>query len=185
MPILCCAPAAGVLVDRVSRHRLLIATQTILMLLALMVATLIAARRISVHLLMVFAAGVGLVSAFDVPAIAAALGLFAISLGVWCWAFAVALARTTRGDDVVVASMFLVQGPAPKRVRVHLFGSLAVCIALTAATAVAEPFGVLVPMLPLGLLGLWGARHGVFPPRRMPDASEATGKRRSSGRAGE
>ena len=126
------------------------------------------------------------VSAFDVPAIAVALGLFVISLGVWCWAFAVALARTTRGDDVVVASMFLVQGPAPKRVRVHLFGSLAVCIAVTAATAAAEPFGILVPMLPLGLLGLWGARHGVFPPRRMPDATTRDkGARRSSGRAGE
>ncbi len=126
------------------------------------------------------------VSAFDVPAIAVALGLFAISLGVWCWAFAVALARTTRGDDVVVASMFLVQGPAPRRVRVHLFGSLAVCIAVTAGTALAEPFGVLVPMLPLGLLGLWGARHGVFPPRRMPDAATRDkGARRSSGRAGE
>src|SRR5215218_8660655 len=113
--------------------------------------------------------------------------LFAISLGVWCWAFAVALARTTRGDDVVVASMFLVQGPAPKRVRVHLFGSLAACIALTAATAAAEPFGILVPMLPLGLLGLWGARHGVFPSRRMPDAAkgDVTRERRSSGRAGE
>jgi hypothetical protein len=23
----------------------------------------------------------------------------------------------------------------------------------------------LVPMLPLGLIGLWGARHGTFPPR--------------------
>src|SRR5262249_14435581 len=68
LPILCCAPAAGVLVDRVSRHRLLIATQTILMLLALGVAALIAAHRITVHLLMVFAAGVGLASAFDVPA---------------------------------------------------------------------------------------------------------------------
>ncbi|HEX3667985.1 MAG TPA: hypothetical protein VHY55_02400 [Acidimicrobiia bacterium] len=126
------------------------------------------------------------VSAFDVPAIVVALGLFAISLGVWCWAFAVALARTTRGDDVVVASMFLVQGPAPKRVRVQLFGSLAVCVAVTAVTAVAEPFGILVPMLPLGLLGLWGARHGVFPPRRMPDATTRDkGARRSSGRAGE
>jgi hypothetical protein len=126
------------------------------------------------------------VSAFDVPAIAVALGLFAISLGVWCWAFAVALARTTRGDDVVVASMFLVQGPAPKRVRVQLFGSLALCIAVVAVTAVAEPFGVLVPMLPLGLLGLWGARHGVFPPRRMPDAATRDeGARRSSGRAGQ
>jgi hypothetical protein len=83
--------------------------------------------------------------------------------------------------------MFLVQGPAPKRVRVHLFGSLGVCIAVTATTAAAEPFGILVPMLPLGLLGLWGALHGVFPPRRTPDAAtrDVKGTRRSSGRAGE
>jgi len=127
------------------------------------------------------------VSAFDVAAIVVALGLFAISLGVWCWAFAVALARTTRGDDVVVASMFLVQGPAPRRVRVQLFASLAVCVAVTGVTATAEPFGVLVPMLPLGLLGLWGARHGVFPPRRMADAArgDVMGDGRSSGRTGE
>jgi hypothetical protein len=126
------------------------------------------------------------VSALDVAAITVALGLFAISLGVWCWAFAVALARTTRGDDVAVASMFLMQGPAPRRVRLHLFGALGVCIVITAATAAAEPFGVLVPMLPLGLVGLWGARHGVFPPRRVPGpAPDATGERRSSGRAGE
>jgi hypothetical protein len=123
------------------------------------------------------------VSAFDVVSIAVALGLFVISLGVWGWAFGVALARTTRGDDVVVGSMFLMQGPVPKRVRVHLFGSLGVCVAVTAVTAAAEPFGVLVPMLPLGLIGLWGARHGVFPPRRVP--GDATGERRSSGRAGE
>jgi hypothetical protein len=125
------------------------------------------------------------VSAFDAVSIAVALGLFVISLGVWCWAFAVALVRTTRGDDVVVASMFLMQGPAPKRVRVHLFGALGVCIAVTAVTAVAEPFGVLVPMLPLGLIGLWGARHGVFPPRRAHGAAGDTTERRSSGRAGE
>jgi len=62
-----------------------------------------------------------------------------------------------------------------------------VCIAVTAATAAAEPFGILVPMLPLGLIGLWGARHGVFPPRRMPGgaAGDATEERRSRGRAGE
>jgi hypothetical protein len=127
------------------------------------------------------------VSAFDVVSIAVALGLFVISLGVWCWAFAVALARTTRGDDVAVASMFLMQGPAPKRVRVHLFAALGVCIAVTAVTAAAEPFGVLVPMLPLGLIGLWGARHGVYPSRRVPGAAagDATGERRASGRAGE
>ena len=126
------------------------------------------------------------VSALDVVSIVVALGLFVISLGVWCWAFGVALVRTTRGDDVAVGSMFLMQGPAPKRVRVHLFRALGACIAVAAVTAVAEPFGVLVPMLPLGLIGLWGARHGMFPPRRMPGAAgDATGERRSSGRAGE
>jgi hypothetical protein len=122
------------------------------------------------------------VEAFSAAAIGVALGLFAISLVVWGWAFAVALARTTRGDDVVVGSMFLLQGPVPTRVRLHLFGSLAVCLVVTAVTAAGEPFGVLVPMLPLGLAGLWGARYGTFPPRRAPGA--ATGGR-SSGRAGQ
>ena len=32
-------------------------------------------------------------------------------------------------------------------------------------TAAWEPFGVLVPMLPVGLAGVWAARYGVFPPR--------------------
>jgi hypothetical protein len=123
------------------------------------------------------------VEAFDAAAIGVALGLFAISLVVWCWAFAVAIARTTRGDDVVVGSMFLLQGPVPVRVRRHLFGALGVCLVVTAATAAANPFGVLVPMLPVGLAGLWGARHGTYPPRRVPRA--ATGGRRSSGRAGQ
>jgi hypothetical protein len=123
------------------------------------------------------------VEAFDAAAIGVALGLFAISLGVWCWAFGIALARTTRGDDVVVGSMFLLQGAVPSRVRLHLFGALGVCLAVTAATAAAEPFGVLVPMLPLGLAGLWGARHGTYPPRRAPRST--AGGRKSSGRAGQ
>ena len=40
----------------------------------------------------------------------------------------------------------------------------------------ANPFGVLVPMLPMGLAGLWGARHGVYPPRPAP--AKKTGGRR-------
>jgi hypothetical protein len=107
------------------------------------------------------------------------LGLFAVSLVVWAWAFGIALARTARGDDVVVGSLFLVQGPVPSAVRWHLFGALAVCLAITAATAASEPFGVLVPMLPLGFAGLWGARYGTFPPRRTGGPA-----RRTSGRRG-
>jgi hypothetical protein len=40
-----------------------------------------------------------------------------------------------------------------------------VCLAITVATAAWDPFGVLVPMLPIGLAGMWAARYGVFPPR--------------------
>jgi hypothetical protein len=40
-----------------------------------------------------------------------------------------------------------------------------VCLAIAAGTAAWEPFGVLVPMLPVGLAGVWAARYGTFPPR--------------------
>ena len=109
------------------------------------------------------------VDAFDDPAVVVALALFFASLVVWCWALGLAAVRTTRGDDVQVWSLFLLEGPVPARVRWHLYGSFVVCLAITIASASADPFGVLVPMFPLGLVGLWGARHGVYPPRKtMP-----------------
>ena len=108
------------------------------------------------------------VQALDALAIATALMLFFVSLGIWIWAFVVALSRSARGDDIVVANLFGTIGDAPRPVRWHLFGSLGLCLLITVATASSEPFGVLVPMLPLGLVGLWSARHGTFPPRRKP-----------------
>lgn len=114
------------------------------------------------------------VDSLDGVALVTALALFALSIPVWAYAFARAVARTTRGDDVVVANLFFLQGSAPRRVQAHLFGALSTCLVVTAATAAADPFGVLVPMLPLGLIGLWGARHGTFPPRRS-ERRRATG----------
>jgi hypothetical protein len=108
------------------------------------------------------------VESFDGPAIAAALVLFFVSLGVWTVAFVVALSRSAQGDDIVVANLFGTIGGASKAVRWHLFGALGVCLLLAIVTAAANPFGVLVPMLPLGFVGLWAARHGTFPPRRNP-----------------
>jgi hypothetical protein len=109
------------------------------------------------------------VDALDDPAVVVALLLFFASLVVWCWALGLAAVRTTRGDDVQVWSLFLLEGPVPARARWQLYGSFVVCLAITIATASANPFGVLVPMFPLGLVGLWGARHGVYPPRKtMP-----------------
>jgi len=107
----------------------------------------------------------------EIVAATVAITLFGVSLVVWGVAFAGAIVRSARGDDVVVANLFFLQGSAPRRVQYHLFGALSLGLVVVAATAWKAPFGVLVPMLPLGLIGLWGARHGRFPPRaRRTDA---------------
>jgi hypothetical protein len=106
------------------------------------------------------------VSAFKAPALVTAVVLFLVGIGVWLWAFATAVARSAQGDEIVVASLFLMQGDAPRPVRVQLFSALAASVVLAAATGASDAFGILVPMLPLGLIGLWGARYGTFPPRR-------------------
>jgi hypothetical protein len=104
--------------------------------------------------------------AFEDAAIVVCLALFFASLVVWTWALFAAIARTARGDDVAVTTLFLIEGRVSARVRWSLYGALAACLAITVATAAANPFGVLVPMLPLGLVGLWGARHQTYPRRR-------------------
>ena len=81
------------------------------------------------------------------------------------YAFAVGLARSSRGDNVAVANLFFLQGSAPRPVRRTFLWIVLVCLAITVGTAAWEPFGVLVPMLPIGLAGVWAARYGVFPPR--------------------
>jgi hypothetical protein len=106
------------------------------------------------------------VNALDDPAVGVALTLFAVSLVVWPWALGRAFVRSAEGDDIAVASLFLTLGDGPRQVRWHLFGALGVCVVIAAATAADDPFGVLVPMLPLGFIGLWAARYGTFPPRR-------------------
>ena len=99
-------------------------------------------------------------------AISVSLALFFTSLLVWSWVFMMAVARSAQGDDIVVANLFGTMGDAPRELRWHLFGALAVSVVIAAATAFANPFGVLVPMLPLGFVGSWAARHGTFPERR-------------------
>ena len=54
----------------------------------------------------------------------------------------------------------------PRGVRRHLYLALAASVVLAGATATTDAFGILVPMLPIGLIGLWGARYGTFPPRK-------------------
>jgi hypothetical protein len=106
------------------------------------------------------------VDAFDAVAVAVCVTLFLVSLGVWVYALGLAFVRSSRGDDIDVAGLFFLQRSAPAPVRNRLLGAVAASVAVAAATAWANPFAVLVPMLPLGLAGMWGARYGRFPARR-------------------
>jgi hypothetical protein len=108
-----------------------------------------------------------LLDSFNTVATVTSATLFFLSLPVWVYAFAVAVARSARGDDIAVGSMFFLTGSAPPEVRRSLLGAVGAAIVVAAVTCVANPAGVLVPMLQLGLVGLWAARYGTFPARRM------------------
>ncbi len=114
--------------------------------------------------------------ALSTTAAVVSLGLFLASLPIWIYAFGLVLVRSTRGDDIVVGSWVFLAPSAPKDVRRQLLGATGVCTVVALATGWGNPFGVLVPMLHLGLAALWGARHGTYPARRAP--AVAKGARR-------
>jgi hypothetical protein len=101
-----------------------------------------------------------------------ALALFAIGTITFLVAYARAVNRSRLEEISVVELFFLSNGCAPKRVRRHLMGALAVQVVTAFATASARPFtavafGILVPMYGLGMAGLWAATHGTFQKRRQ------------------
>jgi len=106
--------------------------------------------------------------ALNTTATVVSVSLFLVSLPIWIYAFGLALVRSARGDDIAVASWVFLTPSAPKEIRRQLLGSTGICVVVALATAWANPFSVLVPMLPLGWAALWGARHGVYPARRPP-----------------
>lgn len=108
-----------------------------------------------------------------------ALALFAAGFVIWIVAFVMAVARSTEAE-ITVPGLFFLQGTAPRPVQVQLLGSLAVAIVVAGATASAAPFGVMQPVFPLALAGLWGARHGAFGPRKA-----RPGRRRGTDSAGD
>ena len=103
--------------------------------------------------------------ALDLTADTIALVLFFAGVLIWIYAFGVAVIRSARGDDIGVGNLFFLQGSAPADVRKWLFGSLAISVVIGFAAALANPFAALEPILPLALVGLWGARYGTFPAR--------------------
>ena len=67
-PVFLVAPLGGVVADRANRQRVVIGTQVASMVLAFVLAALTLTNRIQVWEIMVLAAGLGIVNAFDIPA---------------------------------------------------------------------------------------------------------------------
>jgi MFS family permease len=68
IPVFLVAPIGGTVADRSNRRSIVIATQTLSMVLAFILAALTLTHRIQVWQIMVLAAALGVVNAFDIPA---------------------------------------------------------------------------------------------------------------------
>ena len=95
--------------------------------------------------------------------------LFAIGCVAFLWAYALGVTRS-RDEQVSLAGLFFLSGSAPRAVAFRLRLALAVQIVAATVTASVRPFtdlafGVLVPVFGLGMMSLWGGRHGTFAAR--------------------
>lgn len=102
------------------------------------------------------------------------LVLFVVGCAAFLWAYAVAIGRS-RFEALTMGGVFFLGGEvAPARVARTLRLALGVQVVVAVGVAAVRPFtalafGVLVPMLGLGLMALWGARHGRFPAKTAAD----------------
>ena len=109
-------------------------------------------------------------STFGTVHAALSIGLFVIGTGAMLWAYALGVSRS-RTDLVTVPGLFFLAGDvAPPATRRALRIATAVEVVAVVAAASIRPysevaFGILAPMFGLGMMGVWGGRHGDFPPR--------------------
>lgn len=108
------------------------------------------------------------------------VGVVTFLLGYW------AAVQRSRRDVIGVAALFFLLGDvADERTKRHMNACFALQSVVALATALARPdtdgkpgstlaFGILVPMLGLGLNGLWGSRHGHFDTRADVASTEAS-----------
>jgi hypothetical protein len=110
------------------------------------------------------------------------LVLFAVGVAAFLVGYFAAVQRSREEEISVTQLFFMVGSVADARVKRLMNGCLAVQTLVGLGTALARPstdgkagsvlaFGVLVPMLGLGLNGLWVSRYGTFGPRRLKDGT--------------
>ena len=115
------------------------------------------------------------------------LVLFAIGVAAFIWGYFSAVQRS-RSDEISVAGLFLlIDKVAPKSIMRAMNAALFTQIIVGLAGAIIRgstngkpgstlAFGVLVPLLGLGLNGLWASKHGSFGARTLPGGSTPEGE---------
>lgn len=108
------------------------------------------------------------------------VSLLLFAAGIFLFARAFLYAVNVRREDLIgIGGLFFLAGSAPRRVQVRLIGSFVAQITIGLVTAALRPytalaFAVLASMYGLGMMGLWGAVHGTFPPRPLSDEPRRT-----------
>ncbi|HYI61799.1 MAG TPA: hypothetical protein VEW93_08355 [Acidimicrobiales bacterium] len=105
---------------------------------------------------------------------APALAMLVLGSLAFLAAFALAVERS-RTEAIGVGGLYFLSGCAPRAVQATMLASVAVQTVVPLAVTLVRPFvafSVLAPVWSLGLAGLWGARHGTFPPRPAADGPE-------------
>jgi len=113
------------------------------------------------------------ISPLRIVAVFVDLALLLAGSGLYLWGWGVAAGRS-RDSQVSLWNLILLEDVAPKRIRARLLGALGVQILVAAATCwitAAFAFGWLVPVWGLAHCEYWGARYGVFLPRRTDETS--------------
>ena len=124
----------------------------------------------TVSLIATSIAAAALPSTFGLAHAGLSVVLFVIGTAAFLWAYALGVSRS-RADLVSVPGLFLLAGAAaPPTTQRALRTAVALEVVAVVAAASIRPFtevafGILAPMFGLGLMGLWGGRHGEFPPR--------------------
>ena len=137
-------------------------------------------------------AAVTFTSPWKTVGVVVSLGCFSVGIVAFLWGYWTAVQRSRLDNISVAALYFLVDNCAPQSVARLMNGALGIQVVVAVATAISRTttdgragstlaFGVLVPMMGLGLNGLWGATYGTFAPRQFNDSGEVPLQEPASG----
>ena len=108
-------------------------------------------------------AAFGLTAIVGLGALSVAVALVLFVAGAVMMAAALVIAAGRSREDAIEIGALFFRVPRP---LLAMLGLQVVIALATAPLRRSAAFGILVPVFGLGLCGLWGARHGVFPPRK-------------------